>query len=49
MKTLHYMLREFQKQFRSGHSYLTELSRSSVINNWIMYQIEGAVVVKKAM
>ena len=31
-----------------NESSLSGLVRTSVTNNWIVYQIEGAVVVKKA-
>ena len=32
-----------------NESLLSGLMRTSVTNNWIVYQIEGAVVVKKAI
>ena len=49
MKMLHYMFRGFENHLDLAIQYLTELSHTSVTNNWIMYQIEGTVVVKKAM
>ena len=49
MKTLHYMLQEFRKQYLDpAIQHPTELSCTSVTNNWIIYETEGAVVVKKA-
>ena len=48
MKMLHYMLQSFEDHLDPTIQYLTELSCSSVTNNCIMYQIEGAVLVKKA-
>ena len=49
MKMLHYMFRVSKTIYIDPTiQYLTELSCTSVINNWIMYQIEGTVVVKRA-
>ena len=39
----------FENDLDLAIQYLTDLTRTSVTNNWIVYRIEGAVVVKKAM
>ena len=39
----------FKKDLDQAIQYSTELICTSVTNNWVVYQIEGTVVVKKAM
>ena len=44
------MLREnFENNLDLAIQYSTDLTCTSVTTNWIVYRIEGTVVVKKAM
>ena len=38
----------FEKNLDPAIQYPTDLTRTSVTNNWIVYQIKGTVAVKKA-
>ena len=38
----------FENDLDPAILYLTDLTCTSVTNNWVVYQIEGTVVVKKA-
>ena len=41
-------LDSFENDLDPAIQYPTDLTLASMTNNWIMYRIEGAVVVKKA-